>query len=87
MTHAAFYAGWPKSWAAFRLVKEVWSDNIQGSEEFQMSTPYPVGEPNFAYTQYFIGDSYLATMDSKNGGPINVTFMTESNEEVIHLAG
>lgn len=24
LTHAAFYAGWPKSWAAFRMAKEVW---------------------------------------------------------------
>ena len=26
LTHAAFYAGWPKAWAAFRLAKEVWTD-------------------------------------------------------------
>ena len=25
LTHAAFYAGWPKAWAAFRMAKEVWS--------------------------------------------------------------
>ncbi len=24
ITHIAFYAGWPKAWAAFRLAKEVW---------------------------------------------------------------
>ncbi len=24
ITHIAFYAGWPKAWAAFRLSKEVW---------------------------------------------------------------
>lgn len=24
LTHAAFYAGWPKSWAVFRMAKEVW---------------------------------------------------------------
>lgn len=24
LTHAAFYAGWPKAWAAFRMAKEVW---------------------------------------------------------------
>ena len=23
ITHAAFYAGWPKAWAAFRMAKEV----------------------------------------------------------------
>ena len=26
LTHAAFYAGWPKAWAAFCLAKEVWKD-------------------------------------------------------------
>lgn len=26
LTHAAFYAGWPKAWAAFRMAMEVWSD-------------------------------------------------------------
>ena len=23
LTHAAFYAGWPKAWAAFRMAKEI----------------------------------------------------------------
>lgn len=27
LTHAAFYAGWPKAWASFRLAKEVWADD------------------------------------------------------------
>ncbi len=26
LTHASFYAGWPKAWAAFRMAKEVWTD-------------------------------------------------------------
>lgn len=24
LTHTAFYAGWPKAWAAFRMAKEIW---------------------------------------------------------------
>jgi len=24
LTHAAFYTGWPKAWAAFRMAKEVY---------------------------------------------------------------
>ncbi len=24
ITHAAFYVGWPKAWAAFRYAKEIW---------------------------------------------------------------
>ena len=26
LTHAAFYAGWPTAWAAFRMATEVWTD-------------------------------------------------------------
>ena len=26
ITHIAFYAGWPKAWAAFNLAKEVWDE-------------------------------------------------------------
>ncbi len=26
LTHAAFYAGWPKAWAAFRMAREVYGD-------------------------------------------------------------
>ena len=25
-THAAFYCGWPKAWAVFRMAKEVWNE-------------------------------------------------------------
>ena len=27
LTHLAFYAGWPKAWAAFRMAKEVWAED------------------------------------------------------------
>ncbi len=27
LTHAAFYAGWPKAWAAFRMAKEIYADS------------------------------------------------------------
>lgn len=27
ITHAAFYTGWPKFWAAFNMAKEVWKEN------------------------------------------------------------
>lgn len=26
VTHAAFYCGWPKAWAVFKMAKEIWSD-------------------------------------------------------------
>lgn len=26
LTHAAFYAGWPKAWAAFRIAKKIYEE-------------------------------------------------------------
>lgn len=33
LTHAAFYAGWPKAWAAFRMATEVWADDAEDLSE------------------------------------------------------
>lgn len=35
LTHAAFYAGWPKAWAAFRMAKEVWEEAEPQDEKAQ----------------------------------------------------
>lgn len=77
LTHAAFYAGWPKAWAAFNMAKEVWAQDSTATttkEAFEAQTLWPVGAPNTAYAQYFTGQSYLAPMDAEHGGPANVTF-------------
>ena len=74
ITHAAFYMGWPKAWTVFSLAKDVWTDKAQTLEEFQMSTPYPVGKPNDTYAKYFIGNSYIANFEGQDGAPVNVTF-------------
>ncbi|MCR4774180.1 MAG: cupin domain-containing protein [Prevotella sp.] len=47
---------------------------MQNQEEFQMTTPYPIGKLNEGYAQYFIGNSYLAEIETEKGGPLNVTF-------------
>ena len=26
VTHAAFYCGWPKAWAVFRMAKDIWGE-------------------------------------------------------------
>ncbi len=53
LTHVAFYAGWPNAWAAFRVAKEVYSDDgIYGGI-------FGLGVPNTAYAKYFVGNSYL----------------------------
>ena len=77
ITHIAFYAGWPKAWAAFRLAKEVWADQtdaISAKEKFQQEMIFPIGEPNTAYAKYFVGNSYLAQISTKQIPFANVTF-------------
>lgn len=77
ITHIAFYAGWPKAWAAFRLAKEIWSDDVIGDDakaEFRRQMIFPIGEPNTAYAKYFIGNSYLAPISTEQVGVTNVTF-------------
>lgn len=80
LTHLAFYAGWAKAWAAFRMAKEVWGDDADGKEAadeksaYEKSLLFPVGEPNDAFKQYFIGQSYLAPVSKEQIGIYNVTF-------------
>ncbi len=77
ITHIAFYAGWPKAWAAFNLAKEVWNDEVTASDaksQFERTSIFPVGEPNTAYAQYFTGNSYLAVVSSSQVPIYNVTF-------------
>ena len=78
ITHIAFYAGWPKAWAAFRLAKEVWNDTTataaSGKEKFQQEMIFPIGEPNTAYAKYFTGNSYLARISKEQIPFSNVTF-------------
>ena len=77
ITHIAFYAGWPKAWAAFRLAKDVWNDDIKGDDAkaaFQRQMIFPIGDPNTAYARYFIGNSYLAQISDSQIPFANVTF-------------
>lgn len=77
ITHAAFYAGWPKAWAAFRLAKEIWNDEADGTDErsaHESSMLFPIGQPNRAFAQYFVGQSYLAPVSKEQVGIFNMTF-------------
>lgn len=77
ITHIAFYAGWPKAWAAFRLAKDVWKDDIKGDDAkaaFARSMIFPIGEPNTAYSKFFTGNSYLAPISTEQIPFFNVTF-------------
>lgn len=77
ITHAAFYAGWPKAWAAFRLAKEIWNDETNGTDEkalHEKSMIFPIGQPNDAFAQYFSGQSCLLPISKEQVGIFNVTF-------------
>lgn len=76
LTHAAFYAGWPKAWAAFRLAKEIWNASHLESQKqaHENSMIFPIGEPNTVFEKYFIGQSYLAPLSKEQVGIFNITF-------------
>lgn len=76
LTHAAFYAGWPKAWAAFRMAKEVWAEDntVDAKAKHQNEMVFPIGAPNDAFAKYFIGQSYLAPLSTQQVGIYNVTF-------------
>ena len=77
ITHAAFYAGWPKAWAAFRLAKDIWKEDANkadGKTAYEKSMLLPIGQPNDAFAQYFVGQSYLAPISKEQVGIFNVTF-------------
>ena len=73
ITHAAFYAGWPNAWAAFRVAKEVYADDESKEEHGGM---FGQGEPNTAYAQYFIGNSYLKPLTKPGESVVSIANVT-----------
>lgn len=52
ITNTAFYAGWPKAWAAFNLAKEVWIEDskvLNEKDKYAKTIMFPIGEPNNTY--------------------------------------
>ncbi|HAP03053.1 MAG TPA: gamma-carboxymuconolactone decarboxylase [Lachnospiraceae bacterium] len=78
LTHVAFYAGWPKAWAAFNQAKEIWKEEASAEatemENYQKTLFFPIGEPNNAYARYFSGKSFLAPVSGSQISIHNVTF-------------
>ena len=77
ITHATMYVGWPKGWAVFRMAKEIWNEEqpaFTEKDRYQNTIFFPVGEPNVAYARYFVGQSYLAPVSTKQVSIFNVTF-------------
>lgn len=76
LAHAAFYAGWPKAWAALRMAKEVWAEDSTADAKalHQQEMVFPIGAPNDGFSQYFVGQSYLQPLSTSQVGIYNVTF-------------
>jgi len=77
ITNTAFYAGWPKAWAAFNQAKEVWCEktsDLNEKDKYAKTIMFPIGEKNDAYKQYFIGQSYIAPISTTQVKMFNVTF-------------
>ena len=73
LTQLAFYSGWPKAWAAFRMAKEIWTEET-GAADFARCSLFPLGAPNDAYAKYFTGRSYLSLLTKERLVTANVTF-------------
>lgn len=50
ITHIAFYVGWPKAWAAFRMAKEIYSE----SKDIIHGGIFGLGEENKAYEKILL---------------------------------
>ncbi len=77
LTQLAFYAGWPKAWAAFRMATEIWTEDEPAQDAksaHEQSMVFPIGKPNDGFAQYFSGQSFLAPVSTSQVGIFNVTF-------------
>lgn len=78
ITQLAFYCGWPKAWSTFPMIQEIYgSDRTPNGDEkakHEASMVFPIGEPNDAFAQFFIGQSYLAPLSNQQVPTYNVTF-------------
>lgn len=88
ITHLAFYAGWPKAWSAFPIMREVYENDLD-SESQKFCPLFSIGQPNNAYARYFIGKSYLNMLDVKGVTVANVTFepACRNNWHIHHKGG
>lgn len=67
--------------AAFNLAKGVWQPK-EGDLPYEdeamrvhaKSMVFPIGQPNDAFAEYFVGQSYLAPVSTDQVGIFNVTF-------------
>ena len=57
------------------MAKDVWIEEGEDAKaRHQSEMVFPIGAPNDAYAQYFVGQSYLAPLSGSQVGVFNVTF-------------
>lgn len=72
ITHAAFYVGWPKGWAVFRLAKDVWKEETAGEDAkaahaAQMVFPMVIGSVISVFAKDKIHKLFDGVRDKKLG--------------------
>ena len=84
VTHLAFYVGWSNAWAAFAYVKEVYQN-----EASTFSPLFGLGKENSDFSKYFIGKSYLNSLNLIGVKAFNVTFEPKcrNNYHIHHYGG
>lgn len=70
ITHIAFYVGWPRAWAVFPMVREVWAED----KALPSDSLFGLGDPNTNYAKFFSGSSYLKVLNVEGVPIFNVTF-------------
>ena len=70
ITHIALYVGWPNAWAVFPMVREIYAEEKADPSD----SLFGLGQPNTAFAQYFIGNSYLNPLNAEGVNVCNVTF-------------
>lgn len=85
ITHLAFYVGWPNAWAVFPLVQEVYGTKIINPAD----SLFGLGQLNTAFSDYFIGKSYLKILNTDGVAIYNVTFepSCRNNWHIHHYGG
>ena len=73
ITHLAFYCGWPNAWAVFNMLGDVYGDEESVNGHGGM---FGMGEPNTAFSKYFIGNSYLKPLAKNEESKISIANVT-----------
>lgn len=88
ITHTAFYAGWPKAWATFYMMQEIYDEKQTEAHVPYDSSIFGLGEKNEVFAQYFQGQSYLSMLLNEPVSIAHVTFEPECrNHWHIHHNG